>query len=243
MADEALVAAALATGAGALLQSAGGFGFALVASPALFAAFEPAEAVGAVLVLGIGLNALVLAGERGRPPVRWGDVGPMLAAAVPGLAAGVLVLELLAKEALQALVGVGVLAAVAVRAGRPRPARAGARYPVGFLAGALTTSTSVSGPPLVLWLRALGAAPAELRASLAASFLSLNVLGGVILALAIGGRGSPGADVLLALAPAAALGHVAGRLVFTRLPRSRFEALGTTVVVAAGLASLAAAAF
>lgn len=238
-----LVVAVLATGAGACLQSAGGFGFAMVAGPALFAVLDPAEAVGTLLVLGSGLNALVLAGERRRAEVRWGELAPMLAAALPGLVAGVWLLEALSKEALQVLVGVGVLAAVAVRGRTPQAAGAASSYPVGFLAGALTTSTSVNGPPLLLWLRARGARPAELRDSLAASFLGLNVLGVATVALAAGAEGSPGAAVLLALAPAAALGHLAGRRLFLRMERPHFEALGTTVVVAAGLASLAAAAF
>jgi uncharacterized membrane protein YfcA len=60
-------------------------------------------------------------------------------------------------------------------------------------------------------------------------------------ALAAGGNGSPDAGVLLALAPATALGHLAGRRLFIRLSRRRFEALGTAVVTAAGLASLGAA--
>lgn len=238
-----LVAAALATGAGACLQSAGGFGFAMVAGPALFAALDPAEAVGALLVLSSGLNALVLGGERRRAEVRWRELMPMLAAAVPGLVAGVMLLDALPKEALQALVGAGVLAAVAVRGRRLGAAGATSGYPVGFLAGALTTSTGVNGPPLVLWLQARGARPGELRDSLAASFLGLNVLGVAALTLAAGAEGSPDTGLLLALAPAAALGHVAGRRLFLRMERPHFEALGTTVVVAAGLASLAAAAF
>ncbi len=238
-----LVVAAVATGAGACLQSAGGFGFAMVAGPALFAVLDPAEAVGALLVLGSGLNALVLAGERRRAEVRWRELAPMLAAALPGLVAGVLLLDALSKEALQVLVGAGVLAAVALRGRNPHPAGPASGYPVGFLAGALTTSTSVNGPPLLLWLRARGAQPGELRDSLAASFLGLNVLGVATVALAVGADASPGTDVVLALAPAAAIGHVAGRRLFLRMERPHFEALGTAVVIGAGLASLATAAF
>ena len=61
--------AALAALAGAFVQSATGFGFALVLSPALFAVLEPDEAVTTLLALGLALNVLVLF-EHGRPRAR-----------------------------------------------------------------------------------------------------------------------------------------------------------------------------
>ena len=55
-----MLLAALAALLGAAVQSATGFGFALVLSPALFAVMEPTEAVTALLLLGAVLNVLVL---------------------------------------------------------------------------------------------------------------------------------------------------------------------------------------
>ena len=46
------IAAGVAVLAGAALQSATGFGFALVSAPLLFAAAEPEQAVGLLIVLG-----------------------------------------------------------------------------------------------------------------------------------------------------------------------------------------------
>jgi len=97
--------AAAAALLGAAVQSATGFGFALILSPALLAALEPYEAVTALLALGLALNLLVLF-ERGRPgSVRWRELRPVLAAAVPGLALGAAVLALLSKPTLQVVVG------------------------------------------------------------------------------------------------------------------------------------------
>ncbi|MBM3679020.1 MAG: hypothetical protein FJW96_14255, partial [Actinobacteria bacterium] len=48
----------------ALVQSATGFGFSLLAGPALFALVDPVEAVGLIMVLGIGSNVLVLFTEK-----------------------------------------------------------------------------------------------------------------------------------------------------------------------------------
>ena len=98
---------------GAFVQSATGFGFALVLRPALFAVMDPVEAVMALIVLGLALSVLVLF-ERGRPEhVDWRALAPMLVAALPGLAVGAVALTRLSKEALQVVVGVAVVAAAA----------------------------------------------------------------------------------------------------------------------------------
>jgi uncharacterized protein len=234
--------AAVAAFAGAAVQSATGFGFALVLSPALFATTDPVEAVTALLVLGLALNLLVLF-ERGRPEhVDWRALAPMLVAALPGLAAGAVALTQLSKEALQVAVGVGVIAAAGwqLRQGRERPALpAAAGLAAGFVSGALTTSISVSGPPIVLWLEARGVRPEEFRASLAASFLVLNLAGGALL-LGAEGTGALDAGVVAPLLALVALGYALGAVLFRRLDRDRFFALVLVLVACTGAASIVA---
>jgi uncharacterized protein len=237
--------AAAAALVGASIQSATGFGFALVLSPALFAAVDPVEAVTSLLVLGLALNVLMLF-ERGRPEhVDWRGLAPMLVAAIPGLAAGVVALTLLSKEALQVAVGLAVILAAgwqlnqrrARESGRTLPPAAG--WAAGFASGALTTSISVSGPPIVLWLEAHGVRPDEFRASLAGSFLVLNMAGGVVLLIAEGG-GALEADVVLPLLGLVVVGYALGSAVFSRLQGDRFFALALALVACTGAASLAA---
>jgi uncharacterized membrane protein YfcA len=234
--------AAVAAFAGAAVQSATGFGFALVLSPALFAVMDPVEAVTTLLVLGLALNLLVLF-EAGRPEhVDWRALAPMLVAAVPGLALGAVALTQLSKELLQVAVGVAVIAAAGwqlreSRAVRVRRLGRGAGLAAGFASGALTTSISVSGPPLVLWLEARGVRPEEFRASLAASFLALNLAGGVVLVAAEGG-GVFDAGAVAPLLGLVAAGYLLGALAFRRLDRERFFALVLALVVATGVASV-----
>jgi uncharacterized protein len=236
--------AAAAALAGATVQSATGFGFALIASPALFAAMSPYEAVSALLLTGFLLNVLVLADRKGE--VRWRAIAPMLAFGLPGLAGGAALLSALPKPVLQIAVGAAVIAAAGfqhraeARAPEPYEASLGSAAAVGVVSGALTTATSVSGPPIVLWLRAQRLPPAELRASLAASFLALNLTGGVALLVA-GGPGSLAAPgVLLPLLALVAVGHAIGALAFRRLDQRRFRSLVLALVVAAGAASVVA---
>ena len=81
-----ILLAALAVGAGAVLQSATGFGFAIVAAPALVALIGPEATVGALSVLALVINGLTLAGERRRPRPAPGDAAALVAWALPGLA-------------------------------------------------------------------------------------------------------------------------------------------------------------
>jgi uncharacterized protein len=235
--------AAVAAFVGAAVQSATGFGFALVLSPALFAVMDPVEAVTALLVLGLALNLLVLF-EDGRPDhVDWRALAPMLVAAVPGLALGAVALTALSKEVLQVAVGVAVIAAAVWQLWRRaiRPARhsRAAGWAAGFASGALTTSISVSGPPLVLWLEARGVRPEEFRASLAASFLVLNLAGGAVV-LAAEGSGALDAGAVAPLLALVAAGYALGAAAFRRLDRERFFNLVLVLVAVTGAASVVA---
>ena len=95
-----MLACGAAVFAASAVQSATGFGFALLAGPVLFAVLDPGEALTALLTLGFVLNFLVLTDRAARDRVRWGELAPLLAAAVPGLAGGVLLLFVLPKAGL-----------------------------------------------------------------------------------------------------------------------------------------------
>lgn len=242
MSAAAVALACAAALAGACVQSASGIGFALVLGPVLFAVAGPAEAVGMLLALGLLLNVLVLAAERRPREVRGDDLAPMLGAAVPGLVAGALLLDALGDEVLQVAVGVGVLVAVALAVRRQGRRRADAgrwtAWPVGALAGTLTTATSVNGPPLLLWLQARGARPAQVRDTLAAAFLALN-LGGAVAVLALSDE-ARSLDLALpaGLVPLVVAGHALGRMAFARLSAEAFRALGLALAAIAASASL-----
>jgi uncharacterized protein len=227
-----MLLAAIAAFVGAFAQSATGFGFALLLSPALFAAVDPVEAIGTLLLLGLALNLLVLL-EGGHVDVR--ALAPLLAAALPGLVLGALLLSQLSRQALQVAVGVAVIQrrrAIAER--RPPPG-----WLAGLVSGVLTTSISVSGPPIVLWLEARGVSPAEFRATLAGSFLALNLTG---LAVVTAAEGTEAFDLgtagpLLGLVVA---GYVLGAVAFRRLDSERFFVAVLALVAGTGVASVAA---
>ena len=241
------IAAGVAVLAGAALQSATGFGFALVSAPLLFAATEPAQAVVLLILLGLLVSAMTLGTEGRRPEPLLRESLTMLAWAIPGVFAGLLALRALDSTALQVGVTIGVFATLAVRAlARRRDAGAGepprwAAPAAGFASGALTTSTNTSGPPVVLYMLARGATPVQTRDTLTTTFIGFGLLGLAALALSHTHGATPHTDALAALVPVAVIGHLAGRPVFARIAEDRYEPVLTAVLIATALTGLATA--
>jgi uncharacterized membrane protein YfcA len=240
------IAAGVAVLAGAALQSATGFGFALVSAPLVFAAYEPEEAVGLLILLGLIVNLMTLGTEGRRPQPLVRDSLTMLAWGIPGVVAGVLALRALDSASLQIAVTLGVFATLAVRALARRRRDAGAGDPpawaapvAGFASGTLTTSTNTAGPPVVLYALARGATPVQTRDTLTVTFIGFALLGGA--ALVLGSAEAPHAGALAALAPAAVVGHLIGRPVFARIAEDRYEPVLTAVLIATALIGLATA--
>lgn len=231
---------AFAVLSGAALQSATGFGFGLVAAPLLFAATSPPEAVGLMMLLGLEINTLTLAGERRRPRPLRRESAALIAWAAPGMLAGVLLLRSLDETTLQLVVTVGVLSSLAVRRLRPGSGAPGRwALPVaGLAAGALNTATSTAGPPLVLYLLRRRAAPEQVRDTLTVIFFCFSVLGAAALAATQTEEAVPGAGWVAGLVPLVFVGHLAGRRGFARLADGRYELALTLTLVAAALAGL-----
>ena len=190
------IAAGVAVLAGAALQSATGFGFALTSAPLVFAAAEPEQAVWLLIALGLIVNLMTLGteGRRPQPLVRdsltcWRGGSPASSRGCsrcarstrPRSRSG-------SRSACSPRSRCGRSRGVARRrrrAGRP----GGPRPATGFTSGALTTSTNTAGPPVVLYMLARGATPVQTRDTLTVTFIGFALLGAA--ALALGGTEAP----------------------------------------------------
>src|SRR4051794_24161225 len=240
-----LLAAGVAVAAGAALQSATGFGFALLSAPLAFAALDPQEAIGLLLLLGMEIGVLTLATEGRRPRPFARRCAAVLVWALPAAVAGVLVLKALDAVTLQIAVSIGVAATLVARkltANRPRGPEPRWAAPVtGLSAGALVTSTNTSGPPLLLYLLGRGDDPVAVRDTLTVCQLGLSVIGAVALVATRTTDAVPGLGLVAPFVPLGGVAHLAGRPLFAHLAESgRYEPmLNATLVVAvaAGLVS------
>lgn len=226
---------------GATLQSATGFGFALVAAPLLVAVFGPRPAVSVIVVLALVVSVLMLAGERRRPRVDARETAALVAWSVPGLLAGALLLGAAPERALKVLVTVVVLVAVGQRllgTPRSRPWSHPRAAAAGAVSGVLSTSTGIGGPPLVFHLLGRGLSPALMRDTLAVVWLAGGVLSAGALLVA-------GAFTLPEATPFMVAGTVAGqalgRRLFPVLHGDRYERFVLGALAATALIALVAA--
>src|SRR5918992_3467616 len=161
---------------GATLQSAAGFGFALIAAPLLVAALGPRPAVSAIIVLALIVSALTLAGEHRRPRPNTREAVALVGWSLPGLLAGALLLGVAPERALKVLVAVVVMVAVGLRLLGAPPRLLPWSHPraaaTGLTSGALSTSTGIGGPPLVFHLLGRGLANVQMRDTLAVVWLA-----------------------------------------------------------------------
>ena len=225
--------------AGAALQAATGFGFALLAAPLAFAALDAQEAIGLLLALGAEIGVLTLATEGRRPQPFVRRCAMVLIWAVPAAVAGVAVLKALSPVTLQIAVSVGVAATLIVRRVAPTEVRTGpepawAAPVTGLSAGALVTSTNTSGPPLLLYLLGRGDEPTHVRDTLTVCQLGLSLIGAAALVASGTSDAVPRGWLIALFVPLVALAHLAGRPLFAHLAATgRYEpVLNATLVIA-----------
>jgi hypothetical protein len=225
--------------AAAALQAITGFGFSLIAVPLVALAWEPAAAIVATGICALALTASST--WRERTHVRRADALVVWLSACAGMPLGVLVLGYADAPTLRALIALSLLVSTALlwRGLRLPPGRR-TQGIVGFVSGALVTSTGINGPPVVLAFQAQGMPALEFRATLAAVFALQRI---VALAM-IGAAGLMRPEALgLALGgvPAVLLGWELGNRVFHRLDAARFRRLVMGLLVVAGSVTLLAA--
>jgi uncharacterized membrane protein YfcA len=220
-------------------QGLSGFGFSLICVPVLVTVLSPSEGVTVAIFIGLALNvALAL---RHRDHARWPTAGRLIAGAVVGMPVGLAVLVAIEPRPFRAMVAVLVLVATVLiwrRVALPVHGP-GAEVVAGVVSGALNTSTSMNGPPLVLTLQGQGMPPSQFRGTLAAVLVASNVITSLLLI----GAGKVTHDVLLGVligGPAAAGGLFLGEHAFRRIDPARFRAIVLWMLVASAVVALVA---
>lgn len=222
-----------ATLVAATAQTVAGFGFALIAVPLLVTVLEVKDAVATAALLSF-FNVAGVA-WRGRDHVPWPIVRFLLVGSVCGMPLGLALLLGVSGDVLRIAVGavsIAMASAIGLGFSLRAPGRVGT-FGVGVVAGVLSTSIAINGPPVVLYLQALRHPPDTFRSAISTFFvwnglvsLSLFAVSGVI-----GRHMMPPA--LYAL-PGLVLGHWLGHLLWPRFSPQTFRrfVLGLLVVSA-----------
>lgn len=214
-----------------------GFGGALVATPLALLYLDKEAVVCSMLVVGTCLNGLLIA--RIREPISGRLVLLLFLASLPGMPLGVWILKAIPLNLMKVLVGILVVVfAVVLRFGRLRvPQNKVLAGVAGFFSGVLNTSTTMSGPPVLLLLVGQHLPKNQFRKTLVTFFFLTGLVGIGVLAfnrVITLHRASFG---LLSIPFVFAAGFLGDRIV-ARVPQKPFELLSLGVLFLAGVYSI-----
>lgn len=237
---QALAVFLLAAGA-AVVQSLTGLGFGLIIVPPLVLVLGAKDAVVVANVLGTVLSGAMLL--RIHSGVEWRMGIVLLAGAVAGMPLGLAILILIDPDLLQVLIACTVIVFTILLARGMQIHSAGVFGDAlsGILSGVLRMSTSMSGPPVVIYLQGRGLTSDRFRATLAAFFVASGIISiGLFLA---GGQltRDTGLDLVPGLA-ALPFGLAVGGALYTRIDEHRFRLLVRTVLIASAVLAIVAVA-
>jgi uncharacterized protein len=220
-----------------------GFGLALISVPLLLFVYEPRTVIVITAVLSVIINLAVVWDS-------WRDadqriVVALLPSALVGVIVGTEVLRTVDPDYIRLGVGIVVVFSAVLLLRDVRLPGAGTRWGTvvaGSTSGALSTSTGLAGPPIVLLLASRGFPKRAFRGSSALYFLAMSLVGLAVLYI----RGIFGADhvpLALALIPAAFLGKTIGTAMLKRISEGAFRVVTLGIVILTGTLGVVTAAW
>ncbi|MBN2054194.1 sulfite exporter TauE/SafE family protein [bacterium] len=237
-----VIAGIAATLLAGTVQGLAGFGFALVGVPLLVLVLPPTTVMPVLLIHAIFMNGCIA--WEARMHLRFRRIAPLLVAGVIGLPFGGLTLHFVSAALLKSIIGcLVILFATAQLSGFRRPVanEKAALWPVGFISGLLNGSTTMGGPPIILFLSNQGVEKHVFRANLVFYFMVLNI--GTLPVFYLSGLISTSTLALsLRTAPGTIIGALLGILLSKYAPERLFRTAVLLIVLGAGILALLAGA-
>jgi uncharacterized membrane protein YfcA len=239
----ALLVALLAALLAGVVTGTTGFGLALISTPILLFVYEPRTVIFLTAVFSVFINTAVVL-DSWREAHRRLALGLLLPACV-GIVAGTEVLRTVNSTYIRLAVGAVVVFSALLLVRDVRLPGADTRWgPVvaGAASGALSTSTGLAGPPIVLLLASRDLPKYQFRGTSAFYFLFMSVVTLIILA-ARGLVNTGDLPLAAALIPAAMVGKAIGTTFLKRVSENSFRMLSLGLVILTGALGVATAAW
>jgi len=235
--SEAAALIALATMA-AFVQSVSGFGFSLFIVPPLAMLIGPAQAVVVSNSLALFNNGYTMATSRGQ--IEWRLWIVLTIAAAAGMPVGLLVIRSVDAQSIEVGIALVVLFSTLLiwRGFRIRTQSSLLDITTGFVSGVLNTTTSMNGPPVVLYMQGKGMLPAPFRSTIAAYFAASGIIAVALFALDGQVTGVTLARAGISI-PGIILGWLMGNQVFQRMGPERFRSVVIGVLLLSAMIALA----
>ncbi len=245
---------------GAVVQSATGFGFAIVAAPMFLAAMNSHAALQVLVVIHLVQTAMLLPGVWAMVPMRLFKA--LVVGAAVGSPIGLLFFMSLDVRALKLTVGILILLFTGLLIAREMgwlarvfPTGPGAAttddemtsappsplaYVTGAISGGMTSLLVMPGPPLMLYLAGAPLPHAHARA-LAIAFFGLCYLFVTALNTFWAGMGEGVWLLALAMVPAVYLGTLAGRRIARHVTQGSYRVAVLALLVLSGVGAILSA--
>jgi uncharacterized membrane protein YfcA len=233
MSGSEIIVLLLAIGVAAVVQNIVGFGFALLAVPLMVLAVDPHDAV--IISTFLGLGSSSFQAFNGRRDAQWSLVKRLSVSALVGIPFGLLVFNHVDERVLKGCLATGIFLAVLflARNSQFRNTSHSLEIAAGLLSGALSSSLSTNGPPLVFALQGRGLPIAQFRATISAIF----TVSGVITLTSFVAMGDVNSDSLLGVVmslPILGLGILLGQKLKPRLNEENARRFVLLLLLAAG---------
>ena len=228
-----LIIAMLLIFLGSFIQSATGFGLAIVTSPILIILL-PAYIPGPIII--VGLFLAIVNAFKYRSTISIGGLKHALIGRIPGTLAGGALLYYIDIAQLSLLLGIVVLMAVllSLLPIKIEPTRNRLMF-AGFLSGFFGTSSGIGGPPMALLLQHQQAH--FIRANLAAFFVVSGVMS-LLIQIPIGYMSMHHVYLSLPLLPASYLGYLVAMLFVNRIPQKIVRRASLVICTVAGFGAI-----
>ncbi len=239
----------LATFAGAMIQAATGFGFAIVAAPVFLAVINSTAAIAILVALHV-VQSLWMVPRLWHAAPRW-HVRQLVLGAAIGCPIGFAILQVANVRALKVGIGVvilfvtlifvlrqrGMIGATATdtTADRPMPGLA-----AGAVSGAMTALLVMPGPPLMIYLIGRGLAKDAARA-LSLSFFAVCYVTVFALSLMSGAFDAAAWRTVAVLAVIVPIATIGGSKLSERIPEARFQPILLALLLLSGIGAIASA--
>ncbi len=218
-----------------------GFGLALISTPLLLFIYGPKTVIVLTAIFSIFISAAVVLDS-------WRDahkrlVLALLVPALAGIFVGAEILRTVDAAYIRLAVGIVVIFSALLLLRDIRLPGVGSRWGTvvaGSTSGALSTSTGLAGPPIVLLLAARDLPKHDFRGTSALYFLGMSVVGLAVLFVRglVEGHVLPLAAILI---PAAIVGKTLGTAILKKLSEGTFRTVSLGLVIFTGALGVATA--
>jgi uncharacterized membrane protein YfcA len=234
----------LAAFIGAFVQTIVGFGILLFLTPILLVFLSPPTAIMSAFVAGTLMAGLTLFTEKRKTEIVSNYLIYLILVSSPAVLIGTYILAHTQKAYLLIIVGITVITGLLIQHlsfSEPHPKYRSGKWTAltCFVAGVFNGSTSMSGPPLALWLRSFSTNIHEIRDTFAVSFLYLNILSFISINIAKPSSITKQSLIIMALlVPVILAGHKIGTKVLRKININHFRIVFSFAILTTGIISL-----